>query len=139
MSWKRFQLCGVHLPSYSHTASHTDPLRAKLQTVMSCLTAVCKNHRKQFYVQLTTAEGAQATRKTLSEAAHCKLEQAVFYATEASFTLFFTFLLRYWDSFSTLFHQAAVNIIFVNSHHSCPFGFLLAFLLINLQYAPFLL
>lgn len=84
-----FQLCGVHLPSYSHTASHTDPLRAKLQTLMSCLTAACANHKKQFYVQLTTAEGAKGTRKTLSEVARCQLEQAAFLCHRGQFYFIF--------------------------------------------------
>lgn len=42
-----FQLIGQHLPTRSHTFAHTDPLSGRLWSVMSRLTAGCKNHNKQ--------------------------------------------------------------------------------------------
>lgn len=44
---EHFQRRGEHFPTHSHTPTHTDPLSGRLQSVMSCLAAGCKNHNKQ--------------------------------------------------------------------------------------------
>lgn len=69
---ERFQLCGEHLPTHSLTPTHTDPQSGWLWRVMSCLTAGCRNHNKQFLWSAERSPGtdAQGTERMVCERAH---------------------------------------------------------------------